>query len=94
MEYRNLSTETLDLCSTQWKLAQKGQESYVALQTTPPTFPYKKAQIGAAVKTCISASHIVKRYADDLSVLSSSAQHHMLLHYQRPSVFDENIMDH
>ena len=48
VEYWKLSTETLELCSTQWKLTQKGQKPYLPLQTTPPTFPLKKDQIGTA----------------------------------------------
>ena len=46
---------------------------------SPPTFPLKKAQIGAAkVKMCTSAPHTVKGYADDLFVFSSSAQDHAI----------------
>ena len=71
--------ETLDLPSTQWKLTRKGQKPYLPLQTTPPNFPLKKIRTEAAkVKTCTSASHTVKGFADDLTVLSSSAQDHVL----------------
>ena len=77
VEYRNLSTETLDLCSTQWKLTRKGQRPYLPLQKSPPNFPLKKAILGAAkVNMCTSTPHTVKGYADDLSVFLSSAQVH------------------
>ena len=80
VEYRDLvAMETLDLRSTQWKLTRKGQKPYLPLQTMPPNFPLKNIRTEAAkVKTCTFASHTGKGFADDLTVLSLSAQDYVL----------------
>jgi len=57
--------------------SRKGQKAYLPFSTIPPKFPLKKIhQDAKAIKTCSSAPHTVKGFADDITVISPSISAH------------------
>ena len=77
IEYADHASETLDLKAIRWVHTRKGQKAYLPFSTIPPKFPLKKIHRDAkAIKTCSSAPHTVKGFADDITVISPSISAH------------------
>ena len=77
IEYADHVFETLDLNAVRWVHTRKGQKAFLPFSTNTPKFPLKKIrQEAKEVKTCLSAPHIVKGFADDMTVISPNIPAH------------------
>ena len=77
IEYADHAFETLDLNAVHWVHTRKGQKAFLPFSTNPPKFPLKKIrQEAEEIKTCLSAPHTVKGFADDMMVISSNTSAH------------------
>ena len=65
------------LNAVHWVHTRKGQKAFLPFSTNPPKFPLKKIhQEAKEVKTCLSAPHTVKGFADDMTVISPNISAH------------------
>ena len=78
MDKPKLSMQTMPLKSLTFTLfVGKRPQSIPTLSTSPPKFPLKKIREEAkSIKTCPSAPHTVKGFADDITIISPSVPAH------------------
>ena len=56
---------------------KEGQKAFLPLSKVPPKFPLKRVREEASKsKLCLSSPHLVKSFADDLTVISSNIADH------------------
>ena len=77
VSYSNGDSEVLHLKHTRWQLTRKGGRYFLPHGSMPPNYPLKKLREEVSkTKYCQSGPHLVKDFADDLSVLSQSLHDH------------------
>ena len=78
MDKPKLSMQTMPLKSLTFDYSLgKGHKAFLPFSTSPPKFPLKKIREEAkSIKTCQSAPHTVKGFADDITIISPSVPAH------------------
>ena len=72
-----MASETLDLHTICWEHTSKSHKAFLPSSASPLSFPLKKVwEEAKSIKTCPSAPHPVKGFAEDITIISPSFPAH------------------